>query len=76
MATDFDVRLGRMGTHGRRLWSIEPWLMHWALTRPDAPTSAAAVAAVWGVHVSTVYRAKAAVDAARKRGVKARWSYL
>ena len=75
MATDFDARVGRMGTHGRRLLSIERWLMHWALTRPDAPASASMVAAVWGVHVSTVHRAKASVEKLRQRGVKPRWSY-
>lgn len=76
MSRDLEQRAGRMGTHGRRLLPIERWLMHWAVTRPQAPVSAAMVAAVWGAHVSTVYRAKAAVDAARKRGVRPRWTCL
>lgn len=60
-------RAPRVGSHGRRLKPDERRLVHWVLTRPIEPVSAAVLARVFAVHISTIYRAKASVAAALAR---------
>ncbi len=49
------LRAGR----GRRLDRSEQEFIYWALTREDAPATVDQVAAVFGVHRSSIYRVRA-----------------